>query len=40
MISTKTMIEDEFTKTNGLEYEEEDCDMDVENDDGNYFEDF
>ncbi|KAL4002245.1 BED zinc finger family protein [Acanthocheilonema viteae] len=32
MISTKTMIKDEFTKSNGLEYEE-DCDMDVENDD-------
>ncbi|CAG9534029.1 unnamed protein product [Cercopithifilaria johnstoni] len=32
MISTKTMIKDEFTKANGLEYEE-DCDMDVENHD-------
>ncbi|KAM3723885.1 Gex-3-interacting protein [Dirofilaria immitis] len=33
MISTKTMIKDEFTKANGLEYEE-DGDMDLENDDG------
>ncbi|VDK87472.1 unnamed protein product [Litomosoides sigmodontis] len=32
MISTKTMVNDEFTKANDLEYEE-DCDMDVENDD-------
>uniref|UniRef100_A0A915PIG3 BED-type domain-containing protein n=1 Tax=Setaria digitata TaxID=48799 RepID=A0A915PIG3_9BILA len=32
MISTKTVIKDEFTKANGLEYKEE-CDMDVENDD-------
>uniref|UniRef100_A0AAF5PQS3 BED-type domain-containing protein n=2 Tax=Wuchereria bancrofti TaxID=6293 RepID=A0AAF5PQS3_WUCBA len=32
MISTKTMIKDEFMKASGLEYE--DCDMDVENDDG------
>ncbi|VDK76334.1 unnamed protein product, partial [Onchocerca ochengi] len=33
MISTKTMIKDEFTKTNGLDYEK-DCDVDLENDDG------
>lgn len=39
MISTKTMMKDEFTKASGLEYEE-DCDMDVENDDGNNFENF
>lgn len=39
MISTKTMIKDEFTKANSLEYED-DCDMDVENDDGDYFENF
>lgn len=32
MISTKTMMKDEFIKASGLEYE--DCDMDVENDDG------
>lgn len=33
------MIKDEFTKANSLEYED-DCDMDVENDDGDYFENF
>lgn len=30
------MIKDEFTKTNGLDYEK-DCDVDLENDDGDYF---
>ncbi|KAK6101259.1 BED zinc finger family protein [Brugia pahangi] len=32
MISTKTMMKNEFIKASGLQYE--DCDMDVENDDG------